>query len=154
MKQLLVSFFIFLVIIYACNKKSAPNTSTTNFTLLDASLQNWIAGTPEGGSGTEYYFKLNINTSKKIIFDSVWINNESFKMLVTKKVSHISNEEITYTKGDTITLRISNLQNQKKTETPPPIIYNGAALFSYKVGNKVDFFTIKEVKTIDTANRP
>jgi len=154
MKPVLVSFFIFIIIIYACNKKTALNTSTSNFTLLDASLQNWDAGIPDGGSGTEYYFKLKINTSKKIIFDSAWINNESFKMVVTKKVSHISNEEITFTKGDTITLRVTNLKNQKKSDTPPPIIYNGAALFSYKVENKEDFFIIKEVKTIDIANRP
>lgn len=154
MKKIPLFFYIFLVIIYACHKKSIPSTSSANFTLLESSMQNWVAGTPSGGSGTEYYFKLKINTSKQITFDRAWINNESFEIVVTKRVSHISNEKITFTKGDTITLRISDLTIQKKSTTPPPIIYNGAALISYKVKNKEAFFTIKEIKTIDTSNRP
>lgn len=154
MKTILLYVYVFFITIYACGEKSIQNIRSKDFILLESSLQNWVAGTPSGGSGTEYYFKLRINTSKELIFDKAWINNESFEMIVTKERSSISNEAIVFTKGDTITLRVSNLKNEKKTVSIPPIIYHGDALISYKRKNKDAFFTIKEIKTIDTYNHP
>lgn len=117
------------------------------FTLLGATSQSWTAGIPSGGSGTEYYFKIKINTSDKIIFDSAWINNKSFELFIAKETTTISNAPIKYEKGDIITLRVSDLKN-KNTKTvisKPPIEHNGAALIGYTVKNKQEYFIIKEI---------
>ena len=82
-------------------------TKENYFSLLQATSQRFSAGMRDGTSGIEYSFFLTINTKESLIFDSVWIGKEAYKVVVTKQRKFISNAPITYTKGDTISLRIT-----------------------------------------------
>ena len=125
------------------------------FTLLSATSQSWTAGIPSGGSGIDYYFKVKINTEEKISFDSAWINNSSFEIFISKETAAISSQPIKFSKGDNIILRVSEIKNKniKKQNSKPPIEYNGAALISYKVTDKQEYFIIKEIKKQTSPNR-
>ena len=125
------------------------------FTLLSATSQSWTAGIPSGGSGIDYYFKVKINTEEIISFDSAWINNSSFEIFIAKETAAISNQPIKFSKGDYIILRVSEIKNKniKAQNSKPPIEYNGAALISYKVTDKQEYFIIKEIKKQTSPNR-
>ena len=125
------------------------------FTLLSATSQSWTAGIPSGGSGIDYYFKVKINTEEKISFDSAWINNSSFEIFISKETAAISSQPIKFSKGDNIILRVSEIKNKniKKQNSKPLIEYNGAALISYKVTDKQEYFIIKEIKKQTSPNR-
>ena len=126
------------------------------FTLLSAKSEIWTAGTIGGGSGIDYYFKVKINTTEIILFDSAWINNYSFKIFISKETTSISNEPVNYYKGDNIILRISDLKNQntKIVNSIPPIKFKGSALIRYTVNSKRKYFVIKEIKKQTQLNLP
>jgi len=125
------------------------------FILLHASSQNWTAGIPSGGSGTEYYFAVKINTSDALRFDSAWIHNESFPIFLSNNNASISNEPVKIIRDDSITLRVSdlNLPNVKVTSSKPPVSFNGAALIGYTLNGKPVYFIIKEIEKLPTLHR-
>lgn len=135
-------------------KKS--ETKKDFFTLLSAKSQSWTAGIPSGGSGTDYYFKVKINSSDNLKFENAWINNKKFEIFISKETAAVSSEPIKFTKGDIITLRVSDIRNQNtKTEnSQPPISFNGAALISYKANDKLEYLIIKEITKESSPNRP
>lgn len=139
-------------------ESSLNNLSTQSefFSLLTAISQNWKAGIQGGGSGTEYYFKIKINTQEAIKFDSAWINNKGFEIFIAKESAAISNEAIKFGKEDTITLRISNINSKIRPSenVKPAITFDGAALIRYAIRNKHHYFIIKEISKEQTTNRP
>lgn len=159
MKTTLCLLALFTVFTFACKSvtKTGNNDSMTNdsFTLLSATSQSWTAGIPSGGSGTEYYFNVKIKTSHQLLFDSAWINNNAFKIFLSKDKTPVSSEPITFSKGDSITLRVSELinPNAKTTKSNPPISFTGAALLSYRVKDKPAYFIIKEITRLPSLNR-
>ena len=116
------------------------------FKLLNARSSSWTAGTARGGTGTEFYFKILIKTKQKIVFDSLWVENRSNKIFITKEQKFVSNVPGEYSKGDTITLRISFLNNNNKTVKTPKSI-KGDALLSYRVNEKLKYYSIKKIET-------
>ena len=126
------------------------------FKLLSAISENWTAGIPSGGSGTEYYVKIKIITTEKIVFDTLWINNTAFETFISKESTSVSDKPIQYSKGDIITVRATELKNQniKPATVIPPIKYNGAALIGYRINGKQEYFTVTEIKKQSSRNRP
>ncbi len=126
------------------------------FKLINTTSESWTAGIPSGGSGTEYYFKIKITTSDNIKFDTAWINNKAFEIYISKETNYVSSQPIKYGNGDIITLRVSNLKNQntESVNVNPPIKYDGAALIGYTVNGKREYFTVKEIKKVESPNRP
>lgn len=166
-------FFIgFLVVFINTCKHNAQYSKTTSsssennsinlpsdieyFTLLNAISENWTAGIINGGSGIDYYFKIKINTSEKLIFDSAWINNKSFGIYISRVTTSISNEPVKYGNGDIITLRVSDMKNQnsKAVNSNPPKKFDGAALIGLTINGKRDYYIIKEIKKQISPNRP
>lgn len=121
-----------------CNNK--------HFEVLNTFSSSWTAGTLQGGSGTEFYFDIIIKSKQKIIFDSIWINNRSSKIFISKKQKSISSAPIDYFKGDTITLRISMSNNNIKQVKSPKQITKGA-LLSYRINDKLKYYTINKIET-------
>lgn len=117
-----------------------------HFKLLSATSSSWTAGTLSGGNGTEFYFKIVIKTKQKIVFDSVWVENHSSKIFISKKQKSISSAPIDYNKGDTITLRISMSNNNLKQIKSPKKISKGA-LLSYRIKDKLKYYTINKIET-------
>ena len=117
------------------------------FKLLNATSSSWTAGIAKGGTGTEFYFKIIIKTKQKIVFDSLWVGNRSNKIFVSKEQKIVSNAPVEYSKGDTITLRISFLNNNNKT-VQTPISNKGDALISYRINDRLKYYTIKKIETL------
>jgi hypothetical protein len=148
----MVSYFFryvsLLFIFYSC----APNKlidKQKQIKLIKAFKQNWTAGIEKGGSGVDYTFELIINTNQNISFDSIWINNKAFKLITTKRRIFISNEPITFSKGDTLLLKSSELTNalSQNIITYPPIENNGAALIGYYLKKKRRYLVVKTIET-------
>ena len=114
--------------------------------VLNAFSSSWSAGTFQGGSGTEYYFNIILKSKQKITFDSIWINNRSSKIFISKKQKSISSAPIYYFKGDTITLRISMSNNNIKQVKSPKQITKGA-LLSYRINDKLKYFKINKIES-------
>ena len=126
--------------------KTSLLCTNKHFEVLNAFSSSWTAGTLQGGSGTEYYFDIIIKSKQKIIFDSIWINNRSSKIFISKKQKSISSAPIDYFKGDTITLRISMSNNNIKQVKSPKQITKGA-LLSYRINDKLKYYTINKIET-------
>ena len=118
------------------------------FKLLNARSSSWTAGTARGGTGTEFYFKIIIKTKQKIVFDSLWVGNRSNKIFVSKEQKFVSNVPVEYSKGDTITLRISFLNNNNNNNktVKTPISYKGDALISFRINEKLKYYSIKKIE--------
>lgn len=142
-----VIYIIFIFINNSClNSKSLNNNRY--FKLIQANKQSWTAGIETGGSGIDYSFQLIIKTNQNISFDSVWINNKAFKLITTKRRIFISNEPITFSRGDTILIKSSESTNSKHQNiiTSPPIEYNGAALIGYYYKNNRGYCVVKNIE--------
>lgn len=144
----IVTFFLFSFSLIKRDYASQDFFSNNKyFKLLSATSSSWTAGTERGGSGIEYYFKVNIKTKHKIVFDSIWVGNRCNKIFITKERKFVSNVPIQYGRGDTITLRISFLNNKNKT-VKNPINNKGAALISYRINDKLKYYTVNKIETL------
>jgi hypothetical protein len=136
---LFTCFFIF-------SFKTSLFCTNKHFKVLNAFSSNWSAGTLQGGSGTEFYFDIIIKSKQKIIFDSIWINNRSNKIFISKKQKSISSAPIEFKKGDTITLRTSMSNNNVKQVKSPKQISDGA-LLSYRINDKLKYYKINKIES-------
>lgn len=122
--------------------------------LVAANSEKWTSGIQGGGSGTEYYFKFKILSKENVEFDSLWIDKKGFKSYVENNKSTVSESPIVFTMNDTITLRVSESQKVSYYTSVSPIKYKGRALLRYKVKGNSHYLTIKEIKSIESLNRP
>ena len=113
------------------------------FTLIEASSQQWTAGREEGGRGTDYYFKLALNTAA-IQFDSMWVNGKVLPVFIARETITVSGNPITYAAGDTIILRGSHAENAPVSSQPAPV--KGAAAFRYIVNQQPAYYTIEHIE--------
>lgn len=159
MKSVLYFLATILVFNIACtsvkNTENGAMKKDNSFTLVRATSQSWTAGIPSGGSGTEYYFDIKINSAKEITFDSAWINNKSFPIFLSKANQGVSSDPVKFVKGDNITLRVSDITNSTKvtSSAKPPVAYTGAALIGYKVNGKQVYYIIKEIEKLPSVPR-
>lgn len=134
--------------------KSSSSIAEKYFELISATSEDWVAGIPSGGIGTEYYFKIKITTAKKISFDTAWVNKKSaFSIFISKEQQSITSHPPKYSNGEIITLRVSDLKNNSIPAIVAPVNYKGAALISYTVEGKKEYFVVQEIKKEKTINR-
>src|SRR5258708_7398852 len=105
------SFLLRTLLIFLSIVLFSFHPKTNYIKLIEASSQRWTSGIQGGGRGTEYYFKIKVLTNEKIDFDSAWIGNKVFKPYLANNKPVISDKPVTYQKNDTITVRISDLEN-------------------------------------------
>lgn len=123
--------------------------------LISAESQRSVSGIKGGANSTEYYFKVKILTSEKIEFDSLWIGKNVFSPFIKKSQTSVSSESPTFSKNDTITLRVSDFQSGKSNSvSTPPISYQGSALIRYVSKGKSNYLVVKEIKSIQGVNKP
>ncbi len=134
-------------------KKNRLLQQNKHFTILKATSQTWTAGVHGGGSGTEYFFKIIVNSKKELKFDFAWINNIKYEIFLAKESPFISEAPIKLDKGDTITLRVSAMKNNN-TKSESPFVFDGEALISYKIKNKQKYQVVKKITTEESPNRP
>lgn len=131
------------------------HTKENCFSLLQATSQRFSAGMRGGMSGIEYSFLLRINTKERLLFDSVWIGKYPYKVVVAKQRNFISNEPISYTKGDTITLKITTYNNSGnyKNIALNQIIYEGDGLIRYTIKTNSQHFIVKKIQKLELQKR-
>lgn len=121
------------------------------FTVKSAISRGWISGVYGGGSGTEYTITITILTSKQLDFDSLWLNNSLLKLFVAQE-SSISNKQINIKKGDEITLRASDIHNNKNaiSNIRPPFNFIGEALLYFRVNDERKYYIVSEIQNQPT----
>ena len=125
-----------------------------NIKLVDATFQLSTSGIQGGANSTEYYFKLKILTPEKIDFDSIWVSNKVFKPFLSNNKPVISDQAPSFSKNDTIILRISDMKVNASFSAKAPIKYQGSALLRYKVKGSSHYLVIKQIKSVQGVNRP
>src|SRR5262245_24703333 len=103
---LLQTAFLLATLSSCTSTKESGAADSKNFTILEASLENWQSGRPGGETGTSYRFTVVINTAKAIQFDNVWIREKAISLPLTpgRVKGPATNEAFTFSKGDTIAL--------------------------------------------------
>jgi len=134
-------------------ESSAPDSK--NFTILEASLENWQSGRPGGETGTSYRFTAVINTTKTIQFDHVWIREKAIKLPLTsgRLKGPATNEAFTFSKGDTIALYavVSSETLPQKAAGPAKL---GEAVISYRIKGKKGYKGIPTLTVKQTDPQP
>jgi hypothetical protein len=164
MKKIHISGVLLLLLISTAFTFPRP----PHFNVIDCSSQDWVAGVPGGGSGTDYSFRLCVETKERVRFDSVWMKHKAFKIQVVKGKTYKAKTEIM--RGDTLVLRFSDVQPGSesgpsaagKTATAlnthsdknAPKSYRGEALLRYYVNDKVHYYTILRIRKVPSVNRP
>ena len=113
MKMLFVLTIATILGVHSCSpgKKAAQDpvesAHQAGVTLIQATGQRWTAGIQGGGSGTEYTFKVAINTATPIQFGTVDLGGKARAVLVARHGSAISTTLVVPQQGDTLNLRVS-----------------------------------------------
>jgi hypothetical protein len=146
----LLKFVIVLLSLFI----SAFSFKNGDLKLIQSTSEKWRSGINGGGSGTEFYIKIKINTNKKIVFDSLWVNNTWLPTFLSNTSKSISQAPITFAKKDTLILRASQLNSNQTNVLASSKKINGDGLLRYFVNGKVKYLLIKKIDSIKTNNRP
>lgn len=130
--------------------------------LINATSQKWVSGIGIS-KGTKYFFSFQTNkSSDKLSIDGIWVNDK----LLIPRVFGIKNRTKTtnFNKNDTIIVvctEIIKLKNkdieifEKDNDSlSMPYKYKGAALITYKVGNKRKYLEVEKIKKLNPLNYP
>lgn len=165
---------LFAITLICCNKKICKNSNSgkvkvseetsvkhiedknNEFVLLSSHYEAHTAGIASGYNSLEYFFKILINTEEKINFDSAWIQQKSFVIFISKESTVVSSKAIPFHKGDSIILRVSDIQDYKNENkiANPPIQHSGEALIRYIINGNKKYFSIPEIGKRKTPNLP
>lgn len=142
----------------SCKKKAC-------FSVIKATKQIWIAGTKNGGTGTNYLITcIASETSEKLKIDQLWVGDYYFEVKAVKTLEAYPKEK--YLAGDTIYIQASRFikgrgsdENEEPREqetalTPPPFKYKGEALLGYRCGKKKKYLTIASFQELERLNMP
>jgi hypothetical protein len=121
--------------------------------LVSATSETWSGGTAGSGSGKEFYFKIKIQTSKPIIFDSVWINNKMLATYLANNRLSISQEPIKFTRNDTIIVRASESSLRPSAPSNRPNNFSGEASIRYYLDGKMKYLNVKKITINKSVNR-
>jgi hypothetical protein len=160
-----LSHFYSIILIYfslaivSCNATKTTAVQYNNdkdFRILSALVEDHISGRQEGSRYHEYFFKTIILSDAPVKFDTIWVNNKVLPVYISKETTTVSNQPITFTKGDTIILRASDLINDgnNKMSVLPPVKLEGAALLSYSINTIQKFQQINIITKRELPNLP
>ena len=135
-----------------------PNTiiseSNKYFRLLSATSEPWVGGARGSGNGIEYYFKMLITTGEELKFGKVWTTEKTFDSYLFKAKKEITGAPVTFIKGDTIFVRVSDLQNMKPQKQAPPFNFQGDALMEYILNGNKNYFVVNKIEKLPTLYKP
>ncbi len=156
-KTLYIILLLVAVFTYSCKtQQKSEKVSNDSFTVIKATQEHWHAGVRDGGSGTDYFIKLLVNTNKPISFDSLWVANTRLKVKVVKNGALLINHS-EISKGDTITLRSTLL---KRDDVKPETILSPITkddlqvLIQYYLDNKGNYYLTNDLEEVKGPLRP
>lgn len=109
---------------------------------MSSTSQEWISGTPNGGSGTNYLVKILTNQDH-ISFDSLWFNNKAGKFILLPS-----------TGKDTLTLLTTINDPYMESKSMAPIKYKGEGLIRYIYKGKKHYLVIKHFRKLPLLTYP
>ena len=145
--------FFFYVSVGLFISLSAFHVEKENIKLISANSEISKSGTNGGVSSKEYFFKLKILSTEQIEFDSLWMEKKGFKTYVANNKKGITSQAPTFSKNDTVIVRVSDLSRSKMIQGKPPIKFDGSALLRYYINDKTYYLKIKTIKINQTINR-
>lgn len=88
-------------------QENLPETATGHLALIKATSQQWTAGIKGGGSGTEYTFVVEVQTTEVLSFGEVILDGQPYTPTVLKQGRTVGQAEQDPQMGDTLNLRVS-----------------------------------------------
>jgi len=126
---------------FLCGSK----TKAKGFKVLESYQKKITPGQKGLPSSDEYFFKILVNHDE-LRFDSLWTNSTVLATHVARDKGAITNNPMTYGKGDTITVRASHLLKKEDIKlTAFPVKTDGQAVLGYFYQNKRKFLVLKSI---------
>lgn len=120
------------------------------FKLKKASYSNWVGG-QQGVSGTK--IELELKETSTIVFDSIYFKKKSTKVeinTISGKTVLIGHFNTSKKQNRNLILDVNITKEIKntfpKTEKIPFELNNNDAILSYRVGDKIKYFKIENIK--------
>ncbi len=151
--------FILLLLSFLISFSSSERLcrKTSCFKVVKATRQSWVAGTKNGGHGTNYLITCVASTSSdKLKIRKLWIGDQSFEVKAVKDLNAYPQEK--FSAGDTIYIQASRFITPNDTTVirsePAPQKYKGEALIGYKCGNKTRYTPVEKFEVLSRLNMP
>jgi hypothetical protein len=140
----------------AGSKEPVADASHSSFTVIEATYEDWHAGRKEGGSGTDYQLITVIKTDRTLQFDSIRIQDRSMTLplSVARFRGPVSNQPVSFQKGDTILLVASYTASAAGPNTADGSHPGTAALISFREEGKSKKATIPQLTKKEGLPRP
>lgn len=139
------------ILFFIASNKIEVHTSPP-FEISSGYSESWTAGIRNGGSGIDYYFKTIIRSGETIHFDSLWTANNGMALTAVK--GNVYDPKAVFSKNDTIILRATLIIKGKVLPVKPPKAYAGAALISYSIHSKKQYYTVRQMEQKKAQPRP
>ncbi len=127
-----------------------------DFTVVDATSQDWIGGARGSGKGTNYHITLVAKKcSSKLTIDQLWIGEDFYEVEVFKDLANRSDKS--FERKDTLHLVVSKLIRKGKVfgvstyQKPPEHV--GEAIIGFVKNGKRKYKVIKKLTKLARENR-
>jgi len=129
-------------------QKEAP------FTVVKASSQKWIAGTPEGGSGLNFNFQIK-DQQGDIEFGDIYFQEKMTRVIPSRILNHYQGYFVNVMKNDkTMDINPANEMGNTPPVKIPFKLSKDEAIISYKVNGTMQYFKLKKVKEMPVLAYP
>lgn len=149
---------LLLLAFYSCtgSKAHMADASHPSFNVIEATYEEWHAGRKDGGSGTDYQLIAVIKSDHKLEFDSIWIQQKgiTLPLAVGRMRGPVSNQPVTFQKGDTILLVASFSANDVFPKAIDSRDTGRTALISFKEEGRLKKATIPALTKKEGQPRP
>lgn len=129
------------------NKAQFELSLSTPFTITDSYAQSWVAGTPEGGSGTNFFLSVK-NIEKGVEIKEVHFRNKKEVLHRTDQRPELFVAYFNDNKKEDII--ISSDPNAEAQNTPPFVtpfrLMHNEAIIGYKQNEKMQYFKLTEIR--------
>jgi hypothetical protein len=117
------------------------------FKIMDAYYQDWVAGIPEGGSGTNIYISLG-NFTEEVVIKEIYFR----KMVSDAQISpQVRNQYIGYFKNEQRKDIIMDIDPVKEAQNSPRkpfpfVLKDDEAVISYLIGNEMKYTRVTNLR--------
>lgn len=117
------------------------------FEIIDAYSQDWVAGIPEGGSGTNVHITLG-NFTGDVVIQQLYFNGKVTKMQISPQTR---NQYVVYFKNDVKRDVIMDIDPVKEAQNHPEpkfpfTLGDGEAILSYLEGDQTKYTRVKNIR--------
>ncbi len=146
------SVMMILILLSNCGggkteKETYPLVQNPPFKIIDAYYQDWVAGIPEGGSGTNVYITLG-DFTEEVVVEEIFFRK---KVSNAELSPQTTNQYIGYFRKDQrddITMDIDPVKEAQNTprKSFPFVLKDNEAVIGYRKGNEMKYTKVTSLR--------